>query len=791
MNLLNTIKKLMLAVLFLAGTTAVQAHRVTDANIFGHIKDITTQEHIPHATIRVVGQTMGAVADATGHFVINNLPIGTITLVVSFVGYESQEMEVTTIAGRTIEVIFYLTPSVEALNQVVVSANRRATNRREAVSVVNLITPLTFEKTNSSFLADGLNFQPGLRVETNCSGCGFTQLRINGLPGPYTQILINSRAINSALASIYTLEHIPANMIERVEVVRGGASALFGSNAIGGVVNVIMRETMRNSLSASHTMSLIDGNTPENITNLNASIVSDNNRAGVTLFGALGQRSPVMSPMGDEFSILPKINMQNMGFRGFYRPTYNTRLSVYYHSANEFRRGGNKFDYPAHHSDFVEQVVHNIHSGGLTYDIFLNDGRSSLQVFSSIQSVNREKYAHKGHHHDHDHGHGHHFAPLSGGHDDCSGYGFTEDFSLIAGTQYTLQMNRLWFMPATFVGGVEFSHNSLNDRMIGHDRVINQTVNVGSLFAQNEWSNPRASFLIGARLDKHNMIDNPIFSPRLAVRYRPLSWLNLRTGYASGYRGPQAFVEDLHIAVIGGDLALIRLDPDLVPERSHSFTLSAETTHLFSEGRGIQFLAEGFYTRLNNVFVIEKYERSDGHLDLIRTNGDGAIVAGVNLEANWIAARNFQINSGFTIQTAHYTEPEQWSYNLPAQRRMFRAPNTYGFITALYSPMPRLDLSLSGIYTGSMLVQHFGAEECGGYFRPDRNFETPVFFDLGLRAAYTFDLRDNISLQLNAGVRNVFNSFQRNFDIGELRDPDFIFGPTLPRTFFVGMRLMI
>ena len=156
----NTLKKLVVAIIFAITTTTVQAH--TDANIHGHIVNSATQEHIPHATIRVAGHTMGAVADATGHYRINNLPIGTFTLVASFIGYQSQEIEVTTIAGRTIEVNFYLTPSVEALDQVVVSANRRATNRREAVSVVNLITPLTLEITNSSTLAEGLNFQSGL-----------------------------------------------------------------------------------------------------------------------------------------------------------------------------------------------------------------------------------------------------------------------------------------------------------------------------------------------------------------------------------------------------------------------------------------------------------------------------------------------------------------------------------------------------------------------------------------------------------------------------------------------------
>jgi outer membrane receptor for ferrienterochelin and colicins len=612
-----------------------------------------------------------------------------------------------------------------------------------------------------------------LRVENNCSSCGFPQLRINGLEGPYTQILIDSRPINSALASIYGLEHIPANMVERVEIVRGGASALFGSSAIGGVVNIITREPVRNSLSISNTTNLISGNTPDNITNFNASVISDNRRAGVTLFASSRQRSP-FDVNDDGFSEIGKINLKNVGFRGFYRTNYNSRLTLEYHAIDEFRRGGDMdMKHPPHEAYIAEQTNHQIHSGGFKYDIFFNGQQEhALQVYSSTQHIERESYYGAG--------------------QDPNAYGHTQDFSLVSGTQYTLRMNRLWFMPATFTGGLEYSHNYLHDQMLGYDRNIEQTVNIYSVYAQNEWSNRTASILLGARLEKHSMIDYPMLSPRIAVRYMPFPWLNLRAGYAAGYRGPQAYDEDLHIAVVGGEVALIHLDPDLKPERSHSFTLSGELSHYFSGGKALQFLAEGFYTRLNQVFILEEMDRGDGQLDLIRTNGDGAVVAGVNMEANFIASKKFQINSGLTIQTAKYTEPEEWSPNLEPQRRMFRAPNTYGYITALYSPIRQLDLSLSGVYTGSMLVQHFGAyDDFGNQVRADREVDTPAFFDLGFRAAYNFNLKDNITLQLNAGMRNIFNSYQKDFDNGELRDAGYIYGPTLPRTVFFGVRLTI
>ena len=86
-----------------------------------------------------------------------------------------------------------------------------------------------------------------MRVENNCQNCGFQQVRINGLEGPYTQILVDSRPIFSALTGVYGLEQIPANMIERVEIMRGGGSALFGSSAIAGTINIITKEPLRNS----------------------------------------------------------------------------------------------------------------------------------------------------------------------------------------------------------------------------------------------------------------------------------------------------------------------------------------------------------------------------------------------------------------------------------------------------------------------------------------------------------------------------------------------------------------
>lgn len=260
------------------------AQKTTDANIVGDVKDSNTGQHIPYINVTVNNTVLGTTTDGTGHYYLKNMPAGKLTLKVSGVGFKTVEKEVITEVGKTIEINFLTQESSLSLNEVVVSANRNETNRKDASVVVGIVNPKLFAATNSVCLADGLNFQPGVRVENNCNNCGFTQVRINGLEGPYSQILIDSRPVFSALSGVYGLEQIPVNMIERVEIVRGGGSALYGSNAIAGTINIITKEALNNSFSAGYNYELIGGNTPDNAVNLNTSIVSDDNKAGMYLY---------------------------------------------------------------------------------------------------------------------------------------------------------------------------------------------------------------------------------------------------------------------------------------------------------------------------------------------------------------------------------------------------------------------------------------------------------------------------------------------------------------------------
>lgn len=756
-------KIISLAILLTIGLCLMaQTDKKTDANIFGHVIDKQTGEHVPYINIMIKGTSIGTASDASGHFYLKNLPVGDYTIVAQGIGYMPQEKEISISAGNSIELNFQIEEDAIMLNDVVVSANKNETSRKEAPIVVSVLSPKTFENTNSSCLAEGLNFQPGLRLETNCQNCGFQQVRINGLEGSYSQILIDGRAVSSALSQVYGLEQIPVNMIEKVEVIRGGGSAIFGSNAVAGTINILTREPQYNSISLANSTTIIGMKTPDINTTLNASVVSSNNRAGITIFASARQRSP-FDYDGDGFSEIGKINAKNIGFRGYFKTSNYTKLSLEYHTLDEFRRGGNKFAQPAHESDITEQTDHKIHCAGLKYDIFSKNSKHWFQIYSSLQNINRSSYYGTG--------------------QDPNAYGNTKDLASVSGFQYVYYMDKFLFMPATLTSGIEYNYNSLYDESLGYNRIIEQDINIYSAFLQNEWKNQKLSFLIGGRIDKHSMIRKPIISPRCNLRYSPLKWMSLRAGYAMGFRAPQAFNEDLHIAAVGGEVSLISIDPELKQEQSHSVNASVDFNTKWSSSV-IDVLVEGFYTILNDVFILEESGHdANGNLLLTRTNGSGATVAGVNLELKYIPIRKIEIQAGFTYQQSRYMEPEIWSETVAAQKRMFRTPDTYGFLTAYYSPLRDFDIALSGTYTGSMLIQHFA-----GYIAEDAETISKPFFDLNLKLAYSFKLKDDVSLEVSAGMKNIFNSYQNDFDQGELRDAGYIYGPSLPRSIYFGLK---
>ena len=752
----------------------------TDANIYGHVVQAKDNEHLAYVTVSVRGTTLTTATDATGHYYLKDLPVGKHTVEAKALGYRTATHEIEISANSSQEVNFTLTEDAIALDEVVLTANRSQTLRREAPALVNVLDSKLFDQTNAMCMAQGLNFQPGVRTENNCQNCGFSQVRINGLDGHYSQILIDSRPIFTSLNGIYGLEQIPSNMIDRIEVVRGGGSALYGASAIGGTINVITKEPVRNSAEVSHTTTSIEGKGGmENNTTANVSVVSEDGKTGLYVYGQHHYR-PGFDHDGDGYTELPNLRNQTLGLSAFYKFTPYSKLSLQYHNISEFRRGGNNLDLPPHEANITEQLDHDINGGNLAYDLSSSDYKNRLKAYFSFSNTTRKSYY--------------------GGIGEGSfadriaaqkAYGRTTDFTTVTGLQYLHQFDNLLFMPSDLTLGAEYNHDALKDKIIGYNHLLEQKSRIASVYLQNEWKNKTWSFLLGWRIDKHNLIRHAIFSPRVNLRYNPTENINLRASYSSGFRAPQAFDEDLHVGFAGGERIVTRLASGLKEERSHSFSLSAD---LYQTIGSVQtnFLIEGFYTHLTDVFALRQLNTKDSEGNRVqeRYNGSGAKVLGLNLEGKAAFTSWFQLQAGMTLQQSHYDEETEWDEDAPKVKKFMRTPSAYGYFTASFTPLKNLSASLSGNYTGRMLVGHAKHTlEDGTEVGPEA-VDTPAFFTLNTKLAYNIRLSDYVKLELNAGIQNLTNAYQKDFDKGWGRDSAYIYGPGLPRCFFAGIKII-
>ena len=762
-------------------SSAAMANTPTDAHIAGHVLDAHTQEHLSFVNVQIKGTSMGCLTDESGHYYLKNLPEGKHTIIFSMMGYEPLEKSVVLHRDTLVEINVAISEKSFLMDNVVVTANKYATKQKEVATIVNVISPLIIESTTSNSMADVLNFQTGLRVEETCSNCGVPQIRINGLEGQYTQILMDSRPIFSSLASVYGLEQLPAGMVDRIEVIRGGGSALYGANAIAGVVNIITKEPTRSFFNISNSSAFTQQGNYDINTSMNASVVSENQKAGIYLFGV--QRNRQQYDRDDDgFSDIPLLRSTTAGFRSFFKTSDYSKITAEYHHTTEYRRGGNGIDsLQPHESLLCEQLRHNIDAATAKWDFFSQDSKHFLSAYTSFQHIARNSYF--------------------GTNKNPNAYGKSTDLVSVTGAQYRFSYP-CGITNADLSAGVEYSYNQLRDQILGYGRNTLQKVHLGGGYVQNEWKTTAWSVLVGGRLEQHSLLEKPVFSPRANARWSPivngkstmtdnplpLTDLILRVSYASGYRAPQIYEEDLHVGAVGGEVSLISLDKDLRPEYSHSINGSVDVYKRFGKW-DMNLTVEGFFTQLNDVFtLVENGHDAMGNLLLTRTNASGARVSGVNLEAKFSYGHLLNFQAGYTYNHSRYIEPEQWSENpnLVPQRRMFRTPEHYGYFLLNIEPIKHFHILTNGKVTGSMLVQHFA-----GYIPEDEEVTTPTFFEWDFKLCYDIPIYKHYTLEINVGVKNILDHFQRDLDQGKDRDAGFVYGPAAPRTFFAGINLKI
>jgi outer membrane receptor for ferrienterochelin and colicins len=768
----------LIIIALIASPTISKAQEHNDAVITGHV--VSKGEHIPFVNIFLENTNYGTTTDITGHYMLIDLPLGEYTIVAKMVGYKTDKQTVKIEPNKTLEIKFDLEEEFIRVDEVVITGTKTFKRQTESAVIVGVMDSKAIENVAAQTISESLNFQPGLRMETDCQTCNFSQLRMNGLGGAYSQILINSRSVFSPLTGLYGLEQMPTEMVERIEIVRGGASALYGSSAIGGTVNIITKMPQRNSYKVAVNEAVVGGDANDFSVNGTLTALSQKRNAGMALYTSYKKRD-WYDQNGDNYSELPELYNNSFGINSFFKLDEKQKIEASFSSMHEFRYGGEMITEPSYLAEQSEERTHNILTGGVDYELTSDNNQTTFAVYAAGQNTDRK-----------------HFTGISP--DDEAGkieynanppYGTSRNYTFQFGSQLNHTLFDFIQGINVFTLGAEYVVDDVFDEIKTYNYLIDQNTRNFGAFIQSDWAiTTKSTLLTGIRADKHNFVDNMIFNPRVSYLFKPNANTQLRVSWSTGFRAPQAFDSDMHIAFAGGGIQTIELAEGLKEERSQSWTASLNWDKP-TENHIIGLTLEGFYTKLKDAFVLQEISKDeDGNSVMQKQNGGNSHVMGSTLELRANYNRKLQAEAGITLQQSLYDNPVQWSEELPGETEFLRTPNSYGYYTLTWTPTEKLKSTLSGIYTGSMLVPHYGLAGDPGTIEQDELFKSPTFMETNLKISYTVSSRRlDSSIEFFGGVGNMFNQYQNDFDKGKYRDSGYIYGPAKPRNFYVGIKI--
>jgi len=708
---------------------------------------------VPGATIRILESGQQVVSDARGVFIFKKVFRAQITLEAHDSYYETVTLgplDLTKPLKADVRLIFHRLRTFEST--VVITATRDNRLLKDVPVRTEVITSKQIEERGAITLADVLDATTGLRVENNCQNCGFNSLRINGLAGGYTHILVNDMGAFSSLASVYGLEHIPTVIIDRIEVVKGGASSIYGAGAVGGVVNVITKSPTRNAAYLESGYASFNGGAVGKIRGY-GSWVGGGGHSAFFAYGNLSN-SGAYDRNGDGFTDIPNKTMENAGVKFFQRLLNDqAELQLGVDLTHENRRGGDDLNLPPQETALTEWIE----STRTTYNAQWNHNLSG-KTYYRIQFTHAESKRNT----------------YYGGGFDHNAYGYTTNphtnIALTLGS--TAGTHNL-------LGGIQYERDSIDDRHPGYGYRLDQAYGCYGLFVQDDFKINRAvSLLAGARIDKHAALKNPILSPRVSALFTASKNFRVRTNLSFGFKAPVTFDEDLHILMSGGEPTFHINAPDLKEERALSFSFSGEFDDNFSNGIYTRLEANFFYTKLSNTFINDEIERAGKNATyFMRINGGSSKVYGLEINAYIKLPVGFDVETGFTFQRTCLDEPEPDF----GSTRFFRTPDEYGFLALGYSH-DRFSLFGRLEYTGSMLAPHYA-----GWIENDVLEETPAFTLVSVRFVVPV-IKKPFGLNLVGDVYNLTDVYQEDLDKGPNRDSGYIYGPRRSRTLSIGLK---
>ncbi|MBK6475928.1 MAG: TonB-dependent receptor [Flavobacteriales bacterium] len=665
---------------------------------------------VPYASVALKGSSQGTSSDMNGHFMIELELPGNYVLVATGLGFVRKEISFKATSDAMDLGDIELVGDINGLEEVVITGTMREVSRSDSPVSVEVITPALFRKNPSPSLFDAVGMVNGVRPQINCSVCNTGDIHINGMEGPYTMVLIDGMPIVSGLSTVYGLSGIPTSLVERVEIVKGPGSSLYGSEAMGGLVNVITKDPVL---------------APRAVVDLMATTYQEYNADIGLRFG----QKKVSDLLGvSVFNYSVPVDHNNDGFTDV---TLQERVSLF-----------NKFTVRRPDSKVASIAVRYVHEDRWGGDMKWTPAfAGSDSLYGENIATRRWEVI------------GQYQLPVPGnltaqlsanGHQQRSFYGTTPYdadqrvfFAQLYGSKrFGARHDALY--------GLAYRYTWYDDNTIGTARYEGevrhnapQILPLPGLFLQDEWSVTEThKLLLGYRVD-HDRNHGLVQSPRIAYKWAPNGRWAVRANFGTGYRVVNLFTEE-HAALTGSRQVLI--EGDLLPERSLNGTLNI-IRKWPGEKRFFGLDGSLFYTHFSNR-ILPDYTTDQDQIIYRNLNGHGTSRgASLNLEARignplrviagatWMQV--FTVQDG--ISSTQYFAPE-WS----------------GTITASYEFPKQWTADLTGQWYGPMRLPIQTND-----FRPEYS---PTYALINLQVTHKFNDR----FECYGGVKNMLNFMPRD-----------------------------
>ncbi|MCF8295856.1 MAG: TonB-dependent receptor [Bacteroidales bacterium] len=714
--------------------------------------------------------------------------------------------------GKAIDVFFELEEDVMNLEQIVVTGTRTEHYIKDVPVRTEVITAEAIANKNAGNLYQALEGTPGIRVENQCQYCNFTMIRMQGLGAEHTQVLINGQPMYSGLAGVYGLQQLSTVDIDKIEVVKGAGSALYGSGAVAGAINIVTKEP---GFVPSTSVDLQVGSHLTNKFDINSSMRNEKGNIGLTLYaqryneGAIDEtgtgltQEEVRNPDGISDRVMTSLT--NAGFGLFFDNAFfkNDKLTIRGKSVFEKREGGTMTDdyFRNPLTDGTENITTDRYESSLSY--LKKVGESSeinfnLAFVSHNRNATNDSYL------------GDYMATHQDSVPDLrdmrpylaneSSLTSTLSFASILGAH-------------SFIAGVQAFYDQLEEsgmyvvvdetspyRGQSYRSVADKAAREFGLFAQDEWAIAGKWMIVpGVRMDYHHSgesytADQQVFTdsnfpktsftetavnPRLAVKYALREDLIFRATIGTGFRAPYGFSEDLHLC---SGSPRVWKSSDLNPEKSISYNFSADYY-----GNKIRISTNLFRTDLKDKIGFTDADTEVAALgyDYQWKNIDNAFVQGIELTLVANLIRHLDVGVDFTLNQGKFLHPRaDWietEYE-EISKHISRFPGTTGNIKFEYTP-ESWSFTLTGNYQGSMYIDYYNEEIDPILGDQTKIKKTQPFALFNARMSKKLG-----SFKLYAGVNNLLDYVQ---DERHLDDAAFMYGPVYGRMFFVGVSVEI